>query len=360
MHAKTSALFDKAALCGICLALLACSTPTTRQDTIAPNLTLQERRAQQALHVERVVNYQARVERIAMPLLKAALEFCEQRHSGYLGLRVDNIDAWPDEYSLVAKDVLQLDHALKVTQVSPDSPAAAAGVQVGDLLLSVNGQAALGGPGAVQDFAQLTAAAMRAGGSQVLALEVSRQGVVHQFNLLPEPVCDYSVHVLMHNAINAFADGNAIGITSGLIRFAENDEEIALVLAHEIAHNCMRHIEAKINNARLASVFDIVAAAYGVSTGGLFANLGARSFSKDFEREADYLGLYIMARAGMSLHKTDDFWRRMAAEDPASNKDSIFRTHPISAERTLALGQAIEEIEGKRSAGQPLLPERKP
>jgi len=163
----------------------------------------------------------------------------------------------------------------------------------------------------------------------------------------------------MNNSVNAFADGQRVVVTSGLIRFAEGDGEVAMVLAHEIAHNSMEHIDAKVHNARMASVFDIIAAAYGVGTGGAFARIGSNSFSKDFEREADYLGLYIMARAGKPVEGLEGFWRRMAAEDPLSNHDSMFRTHPVSAERTLALRRTAEEIDAKRQSGQPLLPERK-
>ncbi len=342
------------------LALAACSTPTTRQASVAADLTAEEKRAQQALHVERVVSYQVRLEQIGTPLLKSALPFCEGRRTGYLGMRVDNIDAWSGDYRFVARDVLKLDHALKVTLVTPGSPAAQAGLQLGDLLLSVNGQAALAGPGATEDFNQLISAAVQDGQAGSIRLEVSRNKHPTYIDIRPQPMCDYPIHVLMSNSINAFADGEMIVVTSGLMRFAESDGEIALVLAHEIAHNSMEHIDAKRHNARMASVFDIVAAAYGVNTGGLFSSLGANSFSKAFEREADYLGLYIMARAGEPLDHLEDFWRRMAAEDPASNKDSIFRTHPISAERTLALRQAIDEVETKRQTGQPLLPEYKP
>jgi len=223
----------------------------------------------------------------------------------------------------------------------------------------VNGTSTIAGKGAITDFNQLIGSAVENGKAERVRVEVSRDGQSLALDIAPLPTCDYPVYVLMNNSINAFADGRLVAVTSGLIRFAESDGEIAMVLAHEIAHNSMDHIEAKMHNARVASVFDIIAAAYGVGTGGLFAKMGANSFSKDFEREADYLGLYIMARAEQPVDGLEDFWRRMAAEDPLSNRDSMFRTHPVSAERTLALRQTAEEIAAKRSAGDPLLPERK-
>lgn len=321
------------------LGLAGCATPGTKRPDISSDLTAREKRAQQALHVKRVTSYQTRLQRISAPLLQAALPFCQGEETGYVGAWVDNIDAWSDKHQSIARDVLNLDHALKITLITPGSPAHGAGLQKGDLLLSVNGHATLGGQGAVEDFNHLLSRALNDETAETVRIEISRNSQPMTMVVQPEPMCDYAVHVWMNNSINAFADGGNIVVTSGLMRFAESDDEVALVVAHEIAHNSMDHIEAKAQNARLASVFDILAAAYGVNTSGLFAKLGARSFSKEFEREADYLGLYIMARAGEPVNGLGGFWRRMAAEDPASNSTSIFRTHPISAERSLALRQ---------------------
>lgn len=351
--------FRRAVLMWVMFGLTGCTTPGTRTPDISERLTLAEKRAQEALHVQRVVEYQTRLEQISAPLLQAALPFCKDRQTGYLGLRVDNIDAWTGDYQVIARDTLHLDHALKVTMIIPDSPAEMAGVSVGDMVLSVNGRTTIGGPGAIQDFNQLIRGALQEDNVRAVLLQIYRQGRTLELRLHPEPTCDYPVYVVMNNAINAFATGEVIGVTSGLMRFAENDDEIALVVAHEIAHNGRKHIEAKVHNAQLASVFDLIAAAYGVNTQGVFTRMGANSFSKDFEREADYLGLYILARADVPLDGLDSFWRRMAAEDPLNNRESMFRTHPVSAERTLALDRTIAEIGEKRAAGLPLLPELK-
>ncbi|MES9902412.1 MAG: M48 family metallopeptidase [Sedimenticola sp.] len=338
---------------------MGCSTPSTKQIPIPEELTAEEKRAQQILHIERLIDYQVRLEQIGTPLLQAALPFCEDRQTGFLGMRVDNIDAWPSKYQKIARDALKLDHALKVTLVIPESPATAAGLQVGDFLLSINDKAALGGPGATDDFSQLISTAVTESSTESIRLEISRNGEQHKVSITPKLICNYPIHLKMSNTINAYADGQAIAVTSGLIRFTESDEEIALVLCHEIAHNSMKHIEAKTHNASMASVFDIVAAAYGVNTSGLFANMGGHSFSKAFEREADYLGLYILARADYSLAGLDNFWRRMAAENPYSNEDSFFRTHPISADRTLAIRHTIKEIQAKKKTERVLMPELK-
>ncbi|MBI2876619.1 MAG: M48 family metalloprotease [Candidatus Tectomicrobia bacterium] len=56
------------------------------------------------------------------------------------------------------------------------------------------------------------------------------------------PVCKYSVGLTNSDAVNAFADGFHVILTSGMMRFAEKDEELALVVGHEIAHNALEHV----------------------------------------------------------------------------------------------------------------------
>ncbi|GGB91003.1 hypothetical protein GCM10011352_16310 [Marinobacterium zhoushanense] len=343
---KTALLFA----CG--LSMGGCATPTTQSVSLNANLTNDEILYQQELKLRRVMEYQQRIERIGAPLLKAALPFCEDNRTGYLGLKVDNISAWPDEYRKIALKTLELDEALKVTGVTPGSAAERADVRVGDMLLAVDGKTTIGGPGAVDDYKQMVQRA----GNVSIKLDLLRGEERLTRELKPDPACNYTLHVVMDNAINAYADGQNVIITSGLIRFAESDAEVAMVLAHEIAHNAMKHLEAKQSNISAASLLDILVAAYGVNTRGLFANLGGQAFTKEFEQEADYVGLYILARADVPMNGLSDFWRRMAAESPDANSNSIFRTHPISAKRTLAIEQASAEIDGKRTRGEQLLP----
>ena len=64
-------------------------------------------------------------------------------------------------------------------------------------------------------------------------------------SLSPEPVCDYRAILAAQENVNAYADGENVYVTRGMMRFAETDDELALVIAHEIAHNAMNHIDAQ-------------------------------------------------------------------------------------------------------------------
>jgi predicted Zn-dependent protease len=81
-------------------------------------------------------------------------------------------------------------------------------------------------------------------------------------------------------------------------------------------------------------------------------------YSQDFESEADYVGLYVVARAGMPIDNAPRFWRRMGSQ-VAPGAISHGTTHPPTAQRFVALEAAVAEIKAKQAAGQPLLPNEK-
>jgi predicted Zn-dependent protease len=76
--------------------------------------------------------------------------------------------------------------------------------------------------------------------------------------------------------------------------------------------------------------------------------------SRAFQREADYVGLYFMARAGFDNDGVEHFWRRLAAEFPQDI--AVASTHPASAERAAGLAAARAEIRMRQAAGAELRP----
>jgi predicted Zn-dependent protease len=151
-----------------------------------------------------------------------------------------------------------------------------------------------------------------------------------------------------------------------MVDFAKNDNHLAFVIAHEFAHNIMQHIAATRQNvtigALLGTVADVAAGAAGANTQGLFGKVGSQQgllkYSAAFEAEADYVGLYILARAGYKIEDAPDFWRIMSQANP----DSVYvsSTHPTNPARTIAMGKTVAEIRAKQKAGQPLIPNIKP
>lgn len=177
--------------------------------------------------------------------------------------------------------------------------------------------------------------------------------------------CSYEIGLADQDVLNAWADGKGVYITPKMVSFAKNDEELANVLAHEYAHNILRHPQSTGQNAAAGAIggmlLDVLANSQGYDTGGQFSkiggNIGQYHYSVAFEKEADYVGQYVLARAGYNPAGADDFWRRFSIQDPNGLYGS--RSHPSNPERTLAMQKTAQEIAAKKASGQPLLPNLK-
>ena len=167
-------------------------------------------------------------------------------------------------------------------------------------------------------------------------------------------------------AVNAYTDGKRIVVTPAMMNFAQTDDQLATVLAHEYAHAVMEHPGKTGQNAAMGGLLgmavDALASSQGFNTGGAFSKLGTQGavlkYSQGFEKEADYIGMYILKRSGFNIHKAAGLWRRMAALNP--NGIYVGTTHPTTAERYILLEKSAAEIEAKQKAGQKLLPGFKP
>lgn len=164
-------------------------------------------------------------------------------------------------------------------------------------------------------------------------------------------------------SLNAYADGSAVHISPAMVLFAKNDSDLAFIITHEFAHNIMRHVASKQQNAMLGTLLgvaaDLAAASQGYDSQGQFGKLGmgigANAYSPAFESEADYVGLYLLARAGYKYHNAPNFWRQMSVQNP----DAIYtgRTHPSNSARYVNMNKTIAEIDAKKARKLPLLPE---
>lgn len=179
----------------------------------------------------------------------------------------------------------------------------------------------------------------------------------------PQENCQFQVILdPSERGLNAHADGQNVTIYPAMVDFAQNDNHLAFVIAHEFAHNIMRHVQAQQKNVTVGTIFgamaDIAAGAAGANTQGMFSKVGQQQgvlrYSTGFESEADYVGLYILARAGFAIEQAPDFWRIMSQASP----DSIYisQSHPTNPARTIAMVKTVAEIRGKQRGGQRLVP----
>lgn len=159
----------------------------------------------------------------------------------------------------------------------------------------------------------------------------------------PRANCDFRIVVddrpnLPPNAYQTLDDTGRpiVAFTIPLIVEVRNRDEMAFILAHEAAHHIEGHLSRQRQNANVgAAVFGQVAGLIGGSNPDAIqaaqefgAALGARTYSKDFELEADALGTVIAARAGFNPVRGADFFFRIP--DPGN---TFLGTHPANADR---------------------------
>jgi beta-barrel assembly-enhancing protease len=160
----------------------------------------------------------------------------------------------------------------------------------------------------------------------------------------------FTIKVLDNEEVNAFAlPGGFFYVDSGLILAADNEAELAGVMAHEIAHVAARHATKNMTRAQiwnLASVPLIFVGgpvAYAVAeVAGLAVPLGFLKFSRDAEREADLLGLEYDYASGYDPQAFVQFFEKLNIEKKKPNfVAKAFATHPMNVER---IQDAQEEI----------------
>lgn len=156
------------------------------------------------------------------------------------------------------------------------------------------------------------------------------------------PDIPYTFQVVNDKGINAFATmGGFVYVNTGLIAAADNEAELASVMAHEIAHITARH---SLQQMRQAAIAQGVAAAAGVNR-NVLVNIGVdlalrRPNSRKDELQADQLGLDTLKKAGYAPSAMLSFMEKLLKS--RGSVPTFLSTHPATSDRISALKQAID------------------
>jgi len=170
---------------------------------------------------------------------------------------------------------------------------------------------------------------------------------------LDEPFAsiDWDLELFAEDQVNAFAmPGGKIGVYTGIFKTAQNADQLAAVMGHEIAHVTRGHSMKRANSAQAANIGILVGAIASETVrqnAGLLV-LGAQlglllPYGRYQESEADIVGLDYMAKAGFDPEASVQLWRNMAAENGAGMPEFL-STHPSSERRISDLAAEIENV----------------
>jgi len=164
----------------------------------------------------------------------------------------------------------------------------------------------------------------------------------------------FTIKVVDSDEVNAFAlPGGFFYVNSGLILAADEESELAGVMAHEIAHVAARHATRQMTRAQWANIGTIPLIFVGGGIGyavrsvaGLGLPMGFLAFSRSFESEADYLGLQYMYKAGYDPNAFVAFFEKLQAREKKKpgTLAKAFSTHPQTPDRITKSQEEIARI----------------
>jgi len=175
--------------------------------------------------------------------------------------------------------------------------------------------------------------------------------LVRQLSTYSE-LTDHRLEILVieNGSLNAFAvPGGIIGVHTGLLRYAKTEEQLASVLAHEIAHLSQRHYARRVeqqSNASTSFIAAFIASIILGMTAGSDAGIAAIGmvnassmdaqlrFSRQMEQEADRLGMQTLVRSGMDPYAMPEMFENMLHATRFTRKPPEFlMTHPLTESR---------------------------
>ncbi|WP_297809898.1 M48 family metallopeptidase [uncultured Helicobacter sp.] len=172
-------------------------------------------------------------------------------------------------------------------------------------------------------------------------------------NVAERPDFNWEFYLLEDKQVNAFClPGGKVFVYTGLMPLAANDDELAVVLSHEIAHTILRHGAERMSMQTLQQIggglLGLVIGTQAPEYSNLFnqaynfgSNVGVMlPFSRSHELEADKAGILLMQKAGYNPKAAISFWEKMAANGEKSSSDFL-STHPSDSKRIVEIEKIL-------------------
>jgi predicted Zn-dependent protease len=198
-----------------------------------------------------------------------------------------------------------------------------------------------------------------------LAIEVQRQTKIIDDTILAEYInrlgqnlarnsdvtFPVSFQLIDSDEINAFTlPGGYVFINSALVELSGNEAELASALAHEVGHVAARHATRQASRDRLMNIGALPIAVLGGPLAHLGTNammpLASMKFSREFESEADLLGIQYLWKAGYDPNASVDLFEALASTEKRQpgSVAKLFRAHPLTPDRIEKTQKNIEKL----------------
>ena len=280
----------------------------------------------------------ARVAAVAYRLALAGRPLCTESYP-LTGMLLHHLAEYaPEERRLIIQRT-RIERGPGVLTVLEGTPAAQAGLVAGDVLVSVNGRA-FPSPAAIAAERKRKKMRLRLEATEAQLEEALRRGPVElkvlrggrelTLTLDSVPGCIGRVRLARSSQTNAFSLRGYVIMTTKMLRYLRSDDELAVVLGHELGHSILRHEGMRGEE-------------------GLFESLGIKP-SNIWRREeqADRFGLRLMAAAGFDLDAAIPFWNRYLGDYDWFPQ--IVRSHPSRGSRERIAREEIAAIRAEAAA----------
>lgn len=193
---------------------------------------------------------------------------------------------------------------------------------------------------------------------KVCAIERVSKKLVEQ---VPNHKYKWEFSLIDNESINAIClPGGKVILNSGLFKVAKNDDQLAAIIAHEMAHALSRHGNARISRARIINGAEgagavitgilnpLLVIPFIITYEGITKEAIINPKSRVEEHEADVIGLNLMHKAGYNMDETLKLWENMKKANPKKAKRKG-GSHGSYDERISSIKKAIKEVKNKRN-----------
>ena len=351
---RAAAVIGAAGLCA------ACALPVSKLPAIPAQALAIEQRSEQVAQIQAYYAQEARVDNVAFRIRTANRQFCKTV-TAQIGLHAATVRSLPSKYRSYTNQALNISWSVAtVVAVADTSPAASAGIKPGDQILRLNDKAvpARRTQHWIDQF-------LAGNGMKPVKIDLRRDGAEQTLTVSPLMACAIPIQYVTNDEVNAYSTGDKIVIFSAIVALAKTDDQLAVVISHELAHANLGHVQKREFNAFLGTMGGVLVDG-GFLLGGIytrgtftrhFGRAGALAYSVEFEREADYVGAYYAARAGYDVAGAAEIWRAFGQAVP--NSIRLSTDHPMSPVRYIQMREVAAEIADKERRHLPLIPELK-